>query len=102
MGLGEQIDRDFAALLHEYGTVAVCDGRAFPVMAGQVRTEQELELGGMAQSPELRVRFQRSAVDPIPAFGALIEVKGASYRVSRVVSHPNSPLVTLELVSPDE
>ena len=53
-------------------------------------------LGGYVESPDLTVRVPRTAfAAQLSQYGQRITVDGEVYRISRVSSHPRSPLLTL-------
>ena len=67
------------------------------------RTGQQLDIGGFGDSPNLSLRVPKIAFPAaLPKLGERMEVDGAVYRITRVSSHPRSPLLTLSLSSTDE
>jgi hypothetical protein len=103
MGLESDILSDLRQLLTEHGVMARWQGIDLLVLASRIRTEQQIDMGGMVESPDLSVRVPKLAFPAaLPKFGEKIEVDGAGYRISRVSNHPRSPLLTLTLTSTDE
>jgi hypothetical protein len=100
MSLDAEIAADFLTMLDDYGVTATFGDQSALALVSQVRNEQELDLGGMVQSPDLKIRLPKSSFDPLPTHGSMLEIDGEDYRVSKVSAHPRSPLVTFELVSP--
>jgi hypothetical protein len=73
------------------------------VLVSRVKREQQMEMGGFVESPELSLRVPKAAFpNTLPKFGERIEVEGTEYRISQVSSHPRSPLLTLNLSTTDE
>ena len=73
------------------------------VLISRVRDEQQIDMGGFVDSPDLSLRVPKVAFPgPLPKFGERIEVDGTEYRITRVSNHPRSPLLTLSLSSTDE
>ena len=103
MSLESDILADFRQLLAEHGVNARWQGLDLLVLASRVRSEQQIDMGGFVESPDLSVRVLKSAFpDALPKFGEKVEVAGLAYRISRVANHPRSPLLTLTLTSTDE
>ena len=73
------------------------------VLVSRNRNEQQLDIGGFVDSPDLSLRVPKLAFPvALPKLGERMEVDGAVYRITRVSSHPRSPLLTLTLSSTDE
>ena len=73
------------------------------VLVSRVKREQQIEMGGFVESPELSLRVPKLAFpNTLPKFGERIEVDGVQYRISQVSSHPRSPILTLSLSTTDE
>ena len=103
MSLESDILGDLRHLLTEHGVTARWKNLNLLVLVSRIRDEQRIELGGFVESPELNLRVPKIAFpDAQPKFGERIEVDGAEYRISKVSSHPRSPLLTLTLSSTDE
>jgi hypothetical protein len=94
---------DFQQLLAEHGAAASWNNLNLHVLASRVRSEQQIEIGGFVESPDLSVRVPKSAFPAaLPKMGERFVVDGAAYRIAKVSSHPRSPLLTLTLTSTDE
>jgi hypothetical protein len=103
MSLESDILADFQQLLAEHGAAATWNNLNLLVLASRVRSEQQIEIGGFVESPDLSVRVPKSVFPgALPKFGERIVVDGAAYRISKVSSHPRSPLLTLTLTNTDE
>jgi hypothetical protein len=103
MSLESEILADLHQLLTEHGVRARWQSIDLLVLASRVRNEQQIEMGGFVESPDLSLRVPKVAFpDALPKFGERIEVDGIEYRVSRVSNHPRSPLLNLTLSSTDE
>ena len=103
MSLESDILADFQQLLAEHGTVAAWNNLNLSVLVSRLRSEQQIEIGGFVESPDLSVRVAKSAFPAaLPKMGERILVDGAAYRISKVSSHPRSPLLTLTLTTTDE
>ena len=103
MGLESDILTDFRQLLTEHGVSARWQGIDLLVLISRVKREQQIEMGGFVESPELSLRVPKVAFpNTLPKFGERIEVEGTEYRISQVSSHPRSPLLTLSLSTTDE
>ena len=103
MSLESDILSDFQQLLTEHGTTAVWNGMNLSVLVSRLRNEQQIDLGGMVESPDLSVRVAKSAFPTaLPKMGERFTVDGTDYRIAKVSSHPRSPLLTLTLSSTDE
>ncbi|MCF7732599.1 MAG: hypothetical protein K9N23_12985 [Akkermansiaceae bacterium] len=103
MPLESDILSDFQQLLSEHGVAAKWKTLDLLVLASRVRGEQQIDLGGMVESPDLSLRVAKASFpDALPKFGERIEVDEVAYRISKVSNHPRSPLLTLTLSSTDE
>jgi hypothetical protein len=103
MSLESDILADLRQLLTEHGVMARWKGIELLVLVGRVERSQQIEMGGFVDSPQLSLRVPKAAfTGPLPKFGERIEVEGTQYRISRVASHPRSPLLTLALSTTDE
>jgi len=103
MGLESDILSDLRQLLTEHGVSARWLGLDLLVLVSRIRREQQMEMGGFVESPELSLRVPKAAFpNMLPKFGERIEVEGTEYRISQVSSHPRSPLLTLSLSTTDE
>jgi hypothetical protein len=103
MSLESDILADFQQLLAEHGAAASWNNLNLHVLASRVRSEQQIEIGGFVESPDLSVRVPKSAFPAaLPKMGERFVVDGAAYRIAKVSGHPRSPLLTLTLTSTDE
>ena len=103
MGLESDILSDFRQLLTEHGVSARWQGLDLLVLVSRVKREQQIDMGGFVESPELSLRVPKEAFsNMLPKFGERIEVEGTEYRISQVSAHPRSPLLTLSLSTTDE
>jgi hypothetical protein len=103
MSLESDILADFRQLLAEHGAAATWNNINLSVLVSRLRSEQQIEMGGFVESPDLSVRVAKSAFPAaLPKMGERFLVDGAAYRISKVSSHPRSPLLTLTLTSTDE
>ena len=103
MGLESDILSDLRQLLTEHGVSARWLGLDLLVLVSRIRREQQMEMGGFVESPELSLRVPKAAFpNMLPKFGERIEVEGTEYRISQVSGHPRSPLLTLSLSTTDE
>ena len=103
MGLDTEILSDLRQLLNEHGAIARWNGLNLLVLISRVRRDQQIDLGGFVETPELSLRVPKNAFPAdLPKHGEQIEVDGEEYRIVQVAKHPRSPLLTLSLASPDE
>lgn len=103
MGLDSDILADLRQLLTEHGVSARWNGIELLVLVSRIRRDQQIDLGGFVDAPDLSLRVPKTAfLGALPRFGERIEVEGADYRIVQVSSHPRSPLLTLSLATPDE
>jgi hypothetical protein len=103
MSLDSEILRDFHQLLAEHGTSATWKDIPLHVLVSRVRSDQQIEIGGFVESPELNLRVLKlSFLGELPKFGERIELDGRDYRIAKVGFHPRSPIITLSLTSTDE
>jgi hypothetical protein len=103
MSLESDTLNDLQELLQEHGVKARWNGINLLVLVSRNRNEQQLEMGGFVESPDLSLRVSKLAfVSVLPKLGDRIKVDGAVHRITRVSSHPRSPLLTLSLSSTDE
>jgi hypothetical protein len=103
MGLETDILADLQQLLTEHGVRARWQTIDLLVLVSRVRNEQQIDMGGFVESPDLSLRVPKLAFPAaLPKFGDRITVDGADYRITKVSSHPRSPLLTLTLTSTDE
>jgi hypothetical protein len=103
MSLESDILNDLQQLLQEHGVQARWNNINLLVLVSRVRNEQQLDIGGFVDSPDLSLRVPKLAFPvALPKLGERMEVDGAVYRITRVSSHPRSPLLTLSLSSTDE
>lgn len=103
MSLESEILSDLHRLLSEHGVTARWKAIDLLVLVSRVKREQQIDMGGFVDSPDLSLRVPKAAFPgPLPKFGERIEVDGAEFRISQVSSHPRSPLLTLSLSTTDE
>jgi hypothetical protein len=103
MSLESDILADFHQLHAEHGVQARWNNINLLVLVSRNRNEQQLDIGGFVESPDLSLRVPKLAFPAaLPRLGERMEVDGAVYRITRVSSHPRSPLLTLSLSSTDE
>jgi hypothetical protein len=103
MSLTSEILADLHHLLTEHGVTARWKTLDLLVLVSRTRNEQQIDIGGFVESPDLSLRVPQLAFpDALPKFGERIDVDGTEYRISRVSNHPRSPLLTLTLSSADE
>ena len=103
MSLESDILADFQQLLAEHGAAATWNNLDLSVLVSRLRSEQQIEMGGFVESPDLSVRVAKSAFPAaLPKMGERFLVDGAAYRIAKVSSHPRSPLLTLALTTTDE
>jgi hypothetical protein len=103
MELESEILSDLRQLLSEHGVKARWQGLDLLVLVSRVKRDQQIEMGGFVESPDLSLRVPKLAFpNTLPKFGERIEVDGTEYRISQVSSHPRSPLLTLSLSTTDE
>lgn len=103
MSLESEILSDLHQLLSEHGVPARWKDISLLVLVSRVRNDQQIDMGGFVESPDLSLRVPKRAFPAaLPKFGERIEVDGTEYRISKVSAHPRSPLLTLNLSSTDE
>lgn len=103
MSLESEILADLHQLLAEHGVQARWKNIPLLVLVSRVRHDQQIDMGGFVDSPDLSLRVPKLAFpDALPKFGERIEVDVTEYRISKVSNHPRSPLLTLSLSSTDE
>ncbi len=103
MSLDSDILSDLRELLAEHGVTARWNGLDLLVLASRVKRDQQIEIGGFVESPELSLRVPKLAFpESLPNTGDRIAVDGKPYRIVQVSEHPRSPLLTLSLSSADE
>ena len=103
MVLDAEILADLRQLLTEHGVHARWDGVDLLVLVSRTRRDQQIDLGGIVDTPDLSLRVPKAAFPAaLPKFGERIEVDGEDYRIVQVGNHPRSPLLTLSLATPDE
>ena len=103
MALDTEILADFRQLLAEHGTTARWNGLSLSVLVSRTRRDQQIDIGGFVDAPELTLRVARqSFTGSLPVTGDRIEVDGAVYRISQASSHPRSPILSLSLSTTDE
>ena len=103
MDLESEILSDLQQLLSEHGVQARWQGLDLLVLVSRVKRDQQIEMGGFVESPDLSLRVPKLAFPiTLPKFGERIEVDGVEYRISQVSSHPRSPILTLSLSTTDE
>jgi hypothetical protein len=103
MGLDSEILTDLRQLLTEHGVQARWNGIDLLVLVSRVRRDQQIDLGGFVDSPDLSLRVPKTAFPgDLPKFGERIQVDGDDYRIVQVSNHPRSPLLTLSLSTTDE
>ncbi len=103
MSLDSEILADLRQLLTEHGVQARWNGIDLLVLVSRVRRDQQIDIGGFVDSPDLSLRAPKTAFPAaLPKLGERIEVEGTEYRIVQVSNHPRSPLLTLSLATPDE
>ena len=104
MDLAAEILADFKSLLTEHGVMARWKSIDLLVLVSRVRNEQQIDMGGFAESPDLSLRVAKVSFlsATLPKFGERIEVDGTEYRISKVSAHTRSPILNLSLTTTDE
>lgn len=103
MNLESEILSDLQQLLTEHGVNARWHGLDLLVLVSRVKNEQQIDMGGFVETPDLSVRVPKAAfARTLPKIGERIEVDGNEYRISQVSGHPRSPLLTLSLSTTNE
>ena len=103
MSLELEILADFRQLLAEHGVKARWKTIDLLVLVSRVRIEQQIDMGGFVESPDLSLRVPKASFPAaIPKFGERIEVDGTEYRISKVSTHTRSPILNLSLTTTDE
>ena len=103
MDLAAEILADFKSLLTEHGVGAKWKSIDLRVLVSRVRNEQQIDMGGFVESPDLSLRVPKASFPAaIPKFGERIEVDGTEYRISKVSTHTRSPIINLSLTTTDE
>jgi hypothetical protein len=103
MSLESEILSDLHQLLSEHGVKARWKTIDLLVLVSRMRNDQQIDMGGFVESPDLSLRVPKSAFPgPTPKFGERIQVDGVDYRIYKIGNHPRSPLLTLSLTSTDE
>lgn len=103
MSLEADILADLNHLLSEHGVSARWDGIDLLVLVSRIRNDQQVDIGGFVDSPDLSLRVPKLAFPgELPKFGQRIEVDGEEFRIVQVSNHPRSPLLTLSLSTTDE
>ena len=103
MPLDSEILADLRQLLTEHGVMARWNGLDLLVLVSRTRRDQQIDLGGFVDSPDLSLRVPKAAFPAaLPKFGERIEVDGEEFRIVQVGKHPRSPLLTLSLSTTDE
>ena len=103
MSLESEILSDLHQLLSEHGVKARWKSIDLLVLVSRVRSDQQIDMGGFVESPDLSLRVPKLAFpDALPKFGERMEVDGVEYRIVKVSNHPRSPLLTLNLATADE
>ena len=103
MDLESEILSDLRQLLDEHGVKARWQDIDLLVLVSRVKREQQIDMGGFVDSPDLSLRVPKLAFPiALPKTGERIEVEGIEYRISQVLAHPRSPLLTLSLSTTDE
>jgi hypothetical protein len=103
MSSESEILADFRQLLAEHGVSARWKTTDLLALVSRVRREQQIDMGGFVESPELSLRVAKEDFPGVlPKFGERIEVDGLTYRIMRVSDHPRSPLLILTLGTTDE
>lgn len=103
MALDSEILADLRQLLTEHGVTARWNGLDLLVLVSRVRRDQQIDIGGFVDSPDLSLRVPKTAFPAdLPKFGDRIEADGEEYRIVQVSKHPRSPLLTLSLAPTDE
>jgi hypothetical protein len=84
MDLESEILADLRQLLSEHGVKARWMNIDLLVLISRVKNEQQIDMGGFVESPDLSLRVAKAAFpNTLPKFGERIEVEG--------VSTPTSP-----------
>ena len=103
MNIESEILSDLHHLLTEHGVKARWKSIDLLVLVSRVRSDQQIDMGGFVESPDLSLRVPKLAFpDALPKFGERMEVDGVEYRIVKVSNHPRSPLLTLNLATADE
>ena len=89
MSLDSDILADLRQLLTEHGVRARWNGIDLLVLVSRVRRDQQIDLGGFVDAPDLSLRAPKAAFPgELPKFGERIEVDGDDYRIVQVSKHP--------------
>ena len=77
MTLDSEILADLRQLLTEHGVTARWNGIDLLVLVSRIRRDQQIDLGGFVDSPDLSLRVPKTAFPgALPKFGERIEVDG--------------------------
>ncbi len=103
MDIEDSIRADLDELLAEHGVGARWNGLDLMVLAGRASRDQNIEIGGFVDAPDLSIRVPIYVLPEVkPKNGDRVTVDGDDYRIVRVSKHPRSPLLTLVLSAVDE
>ena len=103
MALDTEILADFRQLLSEHGVAARWNGLDLRVLVSRLRRDQQIDIGGLVDAPELTLRVARASFPAtLPKPGDRIEVEGAAYRIGQASNHPRSPILSFTLSTTDE
>ena len=83
MSLESDILSDLQQLLQEHGVKAQWNGINLLVLVGRNRNEQQIEMGGFVDSPDLSLRVPKLAFPAaLPKLGERMDIDGVDNRIT--------------------
>jgi hypothetical protein len=103
MSLESEIAADFESLAAEHGVSVTWMGITFSAMVSRARLDQQIDIGGFVSSYDMTLRALKASFSAaLPEIGDIMTVDGTAYRSTKISNHPRSPLLLINLSTPDE
>jgi hypothetical protein len=103
MSLREEKAADLAQLLQEIGEPVAWNGTTYQALVTAAVFSQEFVVGGFADAADFAVKIPLAVFpDQRPEHGDRMMFEEKEYRITRVTTHPQYPMLVLALSSPDE
>jgi hypothetical protein len=68
-------------------------GEVYPCICLSARSNNDIQIGGLSDLPNLEIGIERSQIATLPRTGSTLTFRSITYRVGEVIhDHPQSPI----------